>query len=226
MDRLDDCLRFVLRWEGGYVNHPSDPGGATNKGVTQRTFDSWRLRAGKPRADVRTITDEEVHAIYAVDYWLAAKCDTLPAPLDLVVFDTAVNMGVGRAVRFLQHAVGERDDGEFGPLTREAVLAALGAQCTGTAGAGAGAGAMLLETMAGATARGAGAPGAATTGRADTEVATGAAGWAAGCTGAAGGLTAGAGAPSPPVEDATPRLQARGAPQWWFHRPIPPLVPR
>jgi len=121
MDRLDDCLRFVLRWEGGYVNHPNDPGGATNKGVTQRTFDSWRLRAGKPRADVRTITDEEVHAIYAVDYWLAARCDTLPAPLDLVTFDTAVNMGVGRAVRFLQRLGGVAEDGDFGPLTRQAV---------------------------------------------------------------------------------------------------------
>lgn len=125
MDRLDDCLRFVLRWEGGYVNHPADPGGATNKGVTQRTFDSWRLRAGKPRADVRTITDEEVHAIYAVDYWLAAKCDTLPAPLDLVTFDTAVNMGVGRAVRFLQRLGGVAEDGDFGPLTREAVADAV-----------------------------------------------------------------------------------------------------
>lgn len=128
MDRLDDCLRFVLRWEGGYVNHPNDPGGATNKGVTQRTFDSWRLRAGKPRADVRSITDEEVHAIYAVDYWLAARCDTLPAPLDLVTFDTAVNMGVGRAVRFLQQLGGVAQDGDFGPLTREAVADAVQAR--------------------------------------------------------------------------------------------------
>lgn len=125
MDRLDDCLRFVLRWEGGYVNHPNDPGGATNKGVTQRTYDAWRLRAGKPRADVRTITDDEVHAIYAVDYWLAARCDTLPAPLDLVAFDTAVNMGVGRAVRFLQRLGGVHEDGDFGPLTREAVADAV-----------------------------------------------------------------------------------------------------
>lgn len=119
--RLDAALKFVLRWEGGYVNHPNDPGGATNKGVTQRTYDAWRLRAGKPRQPVLQITDEEVHAIYAVDYWLAAKCDTLPAPLDLVVFDTAVNMGVGRAVRFLQQVVGTVPDGDFGPATASAV---------------------------------------------------------------------------------------------------------
>lgn len=122
--RLAAALAFVLRWEGGYVNHPNDPGGATNKGVTQRTYDAWLLRQGRPRQPVAQIADDEVHAIYEADYWLAARCDQLPAPLDLVVFDTAVNMGVGRAVRFLQHAVGERDDGEFGPLTREAVLAA------------------------------------------------------------------------------------------------------
>ena len=121
-ERLDAALAFVLKWEGGYVNHPNDPGGATNKGVTQRTFDAWNLRQGKLRRSVLSITDDEVHAIYEADYWLAAHCDQLPAPLDLVTFDTAVNMGVGRAVRFLQHAVGEREDGEFGPLTREAVL--------------------------------------------------------------------------------------------------------
>lgn len=121
-DRLEAALAFVLKWEGGYSDHPNDPGGATNKGVTQRTYDAWNLRKGHSRRPVRDIADVEVDAIYEADYWLAAHCDELPAPLDLVVFDTAVNMGVGRAVRFLQHAVGERDDGEFGPLTREAVL--------------------------------------------------------------------------------------------------------
>lgn len=122
--RLDAALSFVLKWEGGYVNHPNDPGGATNKGVTQRTYDAWRLRQGAPRSAVSAISAAEVRAIYEADYWLAAHCDELPAPLDLVVFDTAVNMGVGRAVRFLQLAVGERADGEFGPLTREAARAA------------------------------------------------------------------------------------------------------
>ena len=121
---FDTALAFALRWEGGYVNHPNDPGGATNKGVTQRTYDAWRVRRGQTKRDVRSITDAEVHAIYEVDYWLAAHCDRLAEPLDLVQFDTAVNMGVGRAVRLLQGAVGVVVDGDFGPATLAAAQAA------------------------------------------------------------------------------------------------------
>lgn len=117
------ALPFVLRWEGGFVDHPADPGGATNKGVTQRVYDSWRQRQGQPPADVRQITDAEVAAIYADDYWQPPRCELLQQPLDLVQFDTAVNMGVGRAVRFLQAAVGCAVDGGFGPQTRAAVEA-------------------------------------------------------------------------------------------------------
>lgn len=123
--RLDACMAFVLKWEGGYSDHKNDPGGATNKGVTQRTYDAWCLRQGRHRNTVERISDEDVHAIYEADYWLAAHCDELPPPLDLVVFDTAVNMGVGRAIRFLQYAISEREDGEFGPLTREGVAGAV-----------------------------------------------------------------------------------------------------
>src|SRR5215212_9684838 len=86
-------LPFILRWEGGYVNHPADPGGATNKGVTQRVYDDWRVRRGMPARDVRQIMDDEVHAIYEAGYWTPPHCDLLPRPLDLVQFDTAVNMG-------------------------------------------------------------------------------------------------------------------------------------
>jgi lysozyme family protein len=118
---LDAALRFVLRWEGGLVDHPDDPGGRTNKGVTQKVYDGWRKRQGQVPQDVKLIDDAEVHAIYAADYWLPPRCDLLATPLDLVQFDTAVNMGVGRAVRFLQAAVGCGVDGDFGPGTERAV---------------------------------------------------------------------------------------------------------
>jgi len=118
---LGAALKFVLRWEGGFVDHPADPGGRTNKGVTQKVYDAWRARQGQPAQDVKQISDAEVHAIYASDYWLPPRCDMLVTPLDLVQFDTAVNMGVGRAVRFLQACAGCSVDGDFGPGTEKAV---------------------------------------------------------------------------------------------------------
>jgi len=117
-----EALLFVLRWEGGFVDHPADPGGATNKGVTQAVYDGWRKKQGQPARSVRQIEDAEMHAIYASGYWQAARCPVLAQPLDVVQFDTAVNMGVGRAVRFLQQAVGAVPvDGNFGPGTQRCV---------------------------------------------------------------------------------------------------------
>lgn len=121
---FDSSLAFVLRWEGGYVDHPNDPGGKTNKGVTQKVYDAWRTASRLPKRSVRDIEDSEVEKIYQADYWAMAKCDLLASPLDLVQFDTAVNMGVGRAVRFLQASVGATVDGGFGPGTQKAVEAA------------------------------------------------------------------------------------------------------
>jgi lysozyme family protein len=113
-------LPFVLRWEGGFVNHPDDPGGATNKGVTQRVYDDWRRRRGLARQSVARLEEAEMHAIYEEGYWLPPGCDLLQRRLDLVQFDTAVNMGVGRAVRMLQATLGCGVDGDFGPVTRQA----------------------------------------------------------------------------------------------------------
>jgi lysozyme family protein len=110
-------LRFVLRSEGGYVDHPNDSGGATNKGVTLGVYDRWREDQGLPTRSVRDIGDDEVETIYEGGYWLPPRCDLLRRRLDLVQFDTAVNMGVGRAVRFLQSGVGCDVDGAFGPQT-------------------------------------------------------------------------------------------------------------
>lgn len=119
---LESALKFVLRWEGGFVDHPNDPGGRTNKGVTQKVYDGWRARQGLARQDVKLIDDTEVHTIYATDYWLPPRCDRLDIPLDTVQFDTAVNMGNGRAIKFLQQAVGAVPvDGRYGPGTQSCV---------------------------------------------------------------------------------------------------------
>ena len=120
-DRLSIALKFTLRWEGGYVNHPADPGGATNKGVTKAVYDKYRRNKGLAIQDVRQITDDEVHDIYENGYWKRAKCPDLADDLDTVQFDTAVNMGVGRAVKFMQKSTGCTPDGAWGPITAAAV---------------------------------------------------------------------------------------------------------
>lgn len=92
------CLRAVLRYEGGKVDDPRDPGGRTNQGVTQRVYDAWRRSRALFPQDVYAMTDAERDAIYRKRYWDAVDGDNLPAGLDLVVFDTAVNSGVERAL--------------------------------------------------------------------------------------------------------------------------------
>jgi lysozyme family protein len=113
----EQALAFVLRWEGGYSNHPNDPGGATNKGVTQKTYDSYLALHGQASADVRRITDQEIANIYSVHYWAAAHCSQLPADLAPCVFNCAVNSGVSRAVKLLQRTLGVAEDGIVGPKT-------------------------------------------------------------------------------------------------------------
>lgn len=120
MSSFTPALRFVLRWEGGFVDDPDDRGGRTNKGVTQAVYDKWRAAHGHPQKDVLHISDDEVAAIYEQNYWLRAKCDRLRDALDMTQFDTAVNMGVRRATRILQMAVGAEVDGAFGPATQAA----------------------------------------------------------------------------------------------------------
>jgi lysozyme family protein len=110
-------LALVLQHEGGFVNDPQDPGGATNRGVTQAVYDAWRLGEGIGRRSVRAINDYEVGAIYRRDYWEACRCDDLPSGLDYCIFDFAVNSGVNRASRYLQRALGAVEDGQIGPAT-------------------------------------------------------------------------------------------------------------
>lgn len=98
------ALEFIYKWEGGYVNDPADPGGATNKGITQRTFNAFLRTMKRAWIHVRHISMADVGEIYRKNYWLASGCDKLPWPIDIVVFDTAVNCGVSRATRWLNMA--------------------------------------------------------------------------------------------------------------------------
>lgn len=98
MGDFEKALVFVLRVEGGYVNDTSDPGGATNNGVTQKTYDSWRIEKGLPKQDVKLITMDEVTTIYKERYWLKAECNKMVWPYNLLTFDFAVNAGVKKAV--------------------------------------------------------------------------------------------------------------------------------
>lgn len=120
-DRFLECMKFIRRWEGGYVDHPADRGGPTNKGITQKTYDWWRLKKGQTARSVRDITDVEVEEIYRVSYWDTAKCPVIPEPLDLITFDMAVNSGPEKAIRYLQSAIGVETDGVVGPITKAAL---------------------------------------------------------------------------------------------------------
>ena len=106
------CLKTILHHEGGYVNHPKDPGGETNLGVTKRVYEEH----GGTK-DMKELTVEDVAPIYKKGYWDKMKCDDLPSGLDLCVFDFGVNAGPGRAAKFLQKMIGTTVDGGIGPMT-------------------------------------------------------------------------------------------------------------
>ncbi|DAA84915.1 TPA: hypothetical protein CPT87_07200 [Candidatus Gastranaerophilales bacterium HUM_5] len=89
------ALAFVLKWEGGFVNDPDDKGGATNKGITQSTYNRYRKRKGLQLQTVRYITQQEVEDIYFNDYWLKSGCEKMSKKFAVLCFDTAVNMGTG-----------------------------------------------------------------------------------------------------------------------------------
>lgn len=116
------ALAATLKHEGGWADHPKDPGGATMKGVTLATF----RRLVKPDAtkdDLRKITNAQLEAVYRKGFWSQVMADQLPAGVDFAVFDYAVNSGPGRAVKALQTIVGAKVDGIVGPETLKAVNA-------------------------------------------------------------------------------------------------------
>lgn len=120
-DNFEAALAKVLAHEGGYVNHPKDPGGATNKGVTQGVYDGYRKRRGFPPRSVRMITTSEVAEIYRLQYWNAVRADELPPGIDYVVFDGAVNSGPKQSILWLQRSLGVKPDGHMGEATLDAV---------------------------------------------------------------------------------------------------------
>lgn len=123
MGEFDRALAKVLVHEGGYVNHPKDPGGATNQGVTQAVYDDYRRGLGERPRSVKLLENGERDSIYRIRYWALVKGDSLPPGVSYVVFDGAVNSGVGRSVRWLQRALGIQADGVVGPQTLVAVRA-------------------------------------------------------------------------------------------------------
>ena len=119
-DNFEQSLKMILHHEGGYVNHPSDPGGRTNLGVTQAVYESWIDRP-VTEDEMRSLTVDDVTPIYRRNYWDRVKGDDLPAGVDFAVFDLAVNGGTGRGARMLQKVVGVTQDGGIGPQTLGAV---------------------------------------------------------------------------------------------------------
>lgn len=113
---FENALRVILKHEGGYVDHPQDPGGATNLGVTKATWEAW-VGHSVTKDAIKALTVADVAPVYRKNYWDACRCDDLHPALALCVFDFAVNAGPGRAVRYLQQTVGAPQDGKIGPLT-------------------------------------------------------------------------------------------------------------
>jgi len=110
------AIEHVLVHEGGWANHPRDPGGATMKGVTLATFRRHYGRT-KSKTELRNITDDQLEKIYKEGYWDKCSCDKLPKGIDYAVFDAAVNSGPSRSAKWLQYAVGAKQDGGIGPKT-------------------------------------------------------------------------------------------------------------
>jgi lysozyme family protein len=121
-DNWKKSFELMLASEGGYVNHPSDPGGMTNLGVTKRVWEEWVGRESNEK-EMRSLTPEMVEPLYKRKFWDACKCDDMPSGIDYLVFDFAVNAGVGRSAKILQTAVGVTPDGGIGPITLAAVKA-------------------------------------------------------------------------------------------------------
>jgi lysozyme family protein len=123
------AMAFVLRYEGGYSEHPADPGGATNHGISLR----YAVKLGRlldldrdgdvDAADIRLITPKIAADLYRKDFWWAVRAERLPAAMALVAFDAAINCGPGRAAGWLQGAVGAAQDGAIGPKTIAAAAA-------------------------------------------------------------------------------------------------------
>lgn len=120
-ENFEKSLAELLKHEGGFVNHPSDPGGATNLGVTQAVWEDWIDRSVSEE-NMKALTPAKVAPLYREMYWDRIKADKLPSGVDYCVFDAAVNSGVSRAAKWLQTTVGAVADGAIGEQTLKQVL--------------------------------------------------------------------------------------------------------
>lgn len=121
MNPFESALIFTLKWEGGYSNNPNDSGGSTMRGITQRTYSAYLKRTNQPDADVRTISHRQLRQIYLEEYWTPCLCSMMPNGAAIALFDTSVNLGVGRSVKMIQGVVGANVDGKIGPKTIDAI---------------------------------------------------------------------------------------------------------
>lgn len=127
-DAFRVSLAETLEHEGGFVNHPLDPGGMTNLGVTRKTWAAYTGRkvSQVTEGEMRALTVEKVMPVYHQGYWRAVRADELPGGVDFAVFDIAVNSGPVRAIKMLQAAINQHGrmkvfvDGKIGPKTIQA----------------------------------------------------------------------------------------------------------
>lgn len=115
-DNFDACFDLMIKHEGGFVNHPKDPGGMTNLGVTKRVWEEYTGKTAT-EAEMRGLTKDRVKPLYRKNYWDKVRGDDLPKGVDYAIFDFAVNSGPGRSARTLQSVLGVKQDGEIGPKT-------------------------------------------------------------------------------------------------------------
>lgn len=108
---FDQAFDRLISHEGGYVNHPNDPGGETNWGISKRSY---------PNLNIKALTRDDAKKIYKTDFWDAVGGDRLPSSVVYQLFDFAVNSGIGTAIRYLQRAIGVADDGHWGPMSQGA----------------------------------------------------------------------------------------------------------
>ena len=119
-ENFDECLALLIApdREGGFVNHPKDPGGMTNMGVTKQAWEEWVGRSSTEK-EMRSLKPANIYSFYKRKYWDKVNGDLLPAKVDYAVFDFAVNSGPGRAAKVLQRILGVKQDGDIGPVTLE-----------------------------------------------------------------------------------------------------------
>jgi lysozyme family protein len=110
---FDTAFERLIGHEGGYVDHPKDPGGETKFGISKRSY---------PQEDIKNLTLERAKAIYKRDYWDKVRGDDLPYPIAFEMFDAGVNHGVSRAIEFAQQAVGMSADGDLNDVTFATLL--------------------------------------------------------------------------------------------------------